>query len=467
MRLPIAAAVATLAAAAPAAAQAQTLTASPNLKHVANVEYPAKHGSTKNYGTDIEFTKLQGKQHALAGSYRNGLQIFDISKPDAPKRVGVYDCGITQGDVQVFERKNRTFITYTADATPSGAARANSDCFNEARALGFNVEATQGRGTFIADITNPAKPETVSFVAVPLGSHNQTVHPSGNFLYNSNSELITNIAGSSIEIFDISDFAAPKLVRTFELLKFPGLGNDSHDITFSKDGKRAYSAALSHEEILNTENPANPTRVSAIVDPAINVFHQSDPIEIAGRKILAIEDEFAGATPSNQCPNGGVHFYDITVEAAPVKVGYWNVDQIRTAQGYSCTAHVFRLHDEQDLMTISFYNGGVSVVDLKSIVGAGLGGTAPAGAKQVAFARFENSNSWSAKTPEIDKDGDFHLYSNDITRGLDVFAYDAQAPKTTAQGRWLTAGEAAVSLPKRSAGELSTYEMLCLLNQQS
>ena len=36
-----------------------------------------------------------------------------------------------------------------------------------------------------------------------------TVHPSGNYLYNSNSDLITSIQ-PAIEVVDISDLAAPR-----------------------------------------------------------------------------------------------------------------------------------------------------------------------------------------------------------------------------------------------------------------
>jgi hypothetical protein len=474
MRSPLAAAVAVaLAALVPATAQAQTLTSSPNLKHVTNVKYDLRYAQTKSYGTDIEFAEIRGKQYALAGSYVNGLQIMDLSDPASPVKVGVYDCGITQGDVQVFKRQGKTYITYTADSTPT-AARAKSACYEEATALGFKPRMADGRGlqgTFIADISDPTAPKTVSFVPVALGSHNQTVHPSGDFLYNSNSELITNIGGSAIEVFDIRDFSAPKLVTTFPLIKVPGLGNDSHDITFNEDGTRAYSAALSHEEIINTEDPAKPTRISTITDPTINVFHQSDPITIGGREFLVIEDEFAGAVGTNQCPNGGVHFYDITDETNPKKVGYWNVDQVRptATADRSCTAHVFRLHDEQDLMTIAFYNGGVAVVDLKGVADGDAGDDqlVQAGAKQLAFGHFPNSNAWSAKTPEIQKDGDFFLYANDIDRGLDVFEYDAQAGKSKATGRWMTAGEAAVSLPRASTTALKDYQMFCLLNGQS
>ena len=86
------------------------------------------------------------------------------------------------------------------------------------------------------------------------------------------------------------------------------------------------------------------------------------------RNFLIAEDEFAGAAGGPVCPSGGFHVYEITgdLEKAPEKVGYWNIDDA----GFSgnpegtCTAHVFRVHQREQLLTAAFYNGGVRVVDL-------------------------------------------------------------------------------------------------------
>ena len=59
-----------------------------------------------------------------------------------------------------------------------------------------------------------------------------TVHPSGNWLYNSNSDLITSIE-PAIEYFDISDVNAPVKAGELALPPRPGLGTESHDISFS------------------------------------------------------------------------------------------------------------------------------------------------------------------------------------------------------------------------------------------
>ena len=66
-----------------------------------------------------------------------------------------------------------------------------------------------------------------------------TVHPSGKVLYNSNSDLITSVAldgTPAIEITDISDITKPKTHAELPLTALPGLGTESHDVTFNRDG---------------------------------------------------------------------------------------------------------------------------------------------------------------------------------------------------------------------------------------
>ena len=246
-----------------------------------NLPYAPANGGTPNFGTDIEFATVAGTRYALAGSYKNGLQITDISSPSQAQIVSVYDCGVTQGDVQVFRQADepgRTFIGYASDTFGDGT----STCYREAQALGFDMlknDGTGKNGTFIADVTDPLHPKTIGFVEVGQGSHNQSIHPSGNYLYNSNSDLITSYE-PAIEVFDISDFAAPRKVTELALPLRPGLGTESHDITFNEAGDHAYSAALSQGVIIDTRNPAAPKIITSFLDPSINVWHQMDPFTL-------------------------------------------------------------------------------------------------------------------------------------------------------------------------------------------
>jgi hypothetical protein len=472
----------TLALAAPGAL-AQSATSgehSDNMEFVKNLPYELRNGATSITGTDIEFARMGGRQYALAGSYRNGMQIVDITNPREARIAAVYDCGVTQGDVQVFRQASkpgRTFVSYASDTFGDGT----STCYREAAALGFDVLKPNGQGkngSFIAEITDPLHPKTVSFVEVEQGTHNGTIHPSGNYLYNSNSDLINSVvtAQPAIEVYDISDFAAPTKVNELTLPVRPGLGTESHDITFKSDGTRAYSAALSQGVVIDTEDPANPSMISSWTDPAINVWHQMDPYtttDASGRErtFLLAEDEVAGAAGGPVCPSGGFHVYDVTgeLENAPQKVGYWNIDDA----GFSgdpegtCTAHVFRIHQREQVMTAAFYNGGVRVVDLSGLTGISLGGTQVAGEgmREIGYYRMPDADTWSAKTPQIDRrTGDFYLFGNDIKRGLDIYHFDGGGKKPKSRGRWMSAEEARIALADRPAPGTAGTTYVCLLD---
>jgi hypothetical protein len=423
---------------------------SPNMRHVAHLKYELRYGKTSSSGTDVEFAKLRlgGKKRdfAVAGSYRNGLQIIDISKPTRPRIAGVYDCAIAQGDVQIFKRRKRTYATYTADDI-SSETNIRSDCYRFAGNTALNKTPY---GTFIVDITNPRKPETVSFVPLAVGSHNQTVHPNGRFLYNSNSDLDQR---GTIEIIDISNLAKPKVVKVLDLQT----GLDSHDVTFNKKGTRAYSAAITHTLVINTTKPAKPRIIGRIIDPAINIHHQSDPVTIKDpflgkKRFLVVTDELAGAAGNGACPGGGLHVYDITGdrERNPVKVGFYNMPEVKPAgdgvvggDSLTCTAHVLRMYPKQKIMTIAWYNAGVRVIDISGLAGVSVGvspaaGSVGAGMKEIGYHYFPNSDTWSAKTNRFSKDGSFYLYGNDFARGFDVYRFDAKAKKASDPGTWLS-----------------------------
>jgi hypothetical protein len=398
-----------------------------NMKAVANLPYD-KTGATSMSGSDIEFGRIGGRDYAFAGTLRNGLQIVDITTPTKPVKVAVFDCQITQGDVQVFPQGNRVLATYTADST-YGPIGAESKC---AKDLGLTAADA---GTVIVDVTNPAKPTSVGFAPVKRGSHNMTVHPSGRYLFNSNSDLITS-TDPTIVIYDIADPSKPKLVQEYRIPFVPAsLGSESHDITFNADGTRAYSAALSQTLIFDTTDPEKPKQISQIIDPTVQVSHGADPITLtkkdgSKRTLLMISDEQAGAAAGTNCPGGGVHVYDITgdLEKAPKKLGIWFIGEKKPSSA-TCTAHVFRMHSEQGLFTIAWYDQGVRVVDVAGLadlptptvpfVTSGDGN----GIKEIGKYVFTDSNTWSFKTNAIAADGSFFGFGNDLGRGFDVYRF--------------------------------------------
>lgn len=461
----------------PALAPAAEVRHSPNMDLVKTIPYGqnAKYDAPENFGTDVEFATIGRSRYALAGSYRNGLRIVDITRPESAREVAVYDCAVEQGDVQVFRDGRRTYATFANDYY----GHVDSTCYREAAALGFDVAdpAADGGGKlgiFIVDITSPSKPRTVSFIPVAQGSHNTTVHPSGDWIYNSNSDLITSLQ-PAIEVFDIRNPAQPKKAGELSFTGLPGLGTESHDITFSEDGTRAYSAALSHGVIIDTTNPAWPRVISEFDDETINVWHQADPFTLTRpdgteKEFLIVEDEVAGAAGPGVCPTGGVHIYDITGsnERTPLKVGYWNIDDVQVSDDplATCTAHVFDIHEDAQVMTIAYYMGGVRVVDLSGLgdINLSQGDQAPLGGmREIGHYVTENANTWSAKTPSIEPDGDFYLYGNDMNRGLDVYRFEAEDEESASAGTFLGAAASAKQLTGAVTATRRTPSGVCLL----
>jgi hypothetical protein len=399
------------------------------MRFVTNLQYD-KSGENQE-GSDIEFMRLGDRKFALAGTLRKGLQIINITNPREPRRVGVFDCKISQGDIQVWTRGDRVLASYTADGTV-GEEGATSQCGTD-----LNLEP-EDAGTVIVDLTRPARPKSVSFIDVDLGSHNMTVHPSGKYLYNSNSDLLTSTQ-PSIDIFDVSNPARPRKVKDYSIPFVPtSLGSESHDITFNASGTRAYSAALSQTLILNTSDPANPKQVSQTIDPAVNVAHQADPVTLrrkngTKRTLMIVTDERAGAAASAECPGGGLHVYDITgaKEKSPEKLGTWFIPAATVQDGATCTSHVLRIYPKQRMATIAWYAQGVRVLDISGLrsfqgnagsVGYGEG----VGIKEVGNYVLPDADTWSFKTDRINRDGSFYGYGNDLVRGFDVYRYNGK-----------------------------------------
>ena len=462
------------------------------VRHVLNIPHTERqNASVSNQGTDLELASITppgsdtAHTYAFVGSYYDGLDVIDVTDPEHATQVAGYDCGVGQGDVQVFRRDDRVLVSYAQD--DGYTQYSGSDCVQEAKAMGFDPSSDDG-GTYIIDVTDPARPFLVTFYAIGagtnalgagLGSHNTTVHPSGKYIYNSNADLMTDLL-PSIEVVDISDFHHPKVVKEFALQTIPGLGTDAHDITFSPDGKRAYVAALSHGEILDTSDPANPKLIASVVDPTLNVWHQMEELSVddpalGERSFLIAEDEFAGAEGDGACPSGAVHVYDITTETAPVPVGVYQIDMAGIAPGNDpskeylarCTSHVFQIDRQSKIMTMGWYNAGVRILDLSALAGVGFGNTNVNGIKQLGWYRFDDSDTWAAKTTHADRGG-FYLFGNDKRRGFDVYRYEPEAAGAVAPGRWLTPAQfrAEQARWKASGGHVSLVG-LCFLTKRT
>lgn len=360
-------------------------------------------------GTDLEFVTIKGRDYALAPSETvsggvGSLRIFDLTaNPAAPPLVGYLPCNVTQNDVQV--RGTTVFMGVDGGVKQAG-------CFEQ-------VGVKPALGVIAVSIADPRKPRAVGFVPIRYGAHNTTIHPGGKYLYVSDSELtpkqgdpVGQMLGR-INVIDVSNVKAMKEVFTLPL----PTGLSSHDITFNKKGTRGYSAALTQTLILDTTEPATPSILTTIIDPAINISHGADvtPDETH----LYVTDEQAGAAANGVCNVGGVHVYDITNELVPVKTALYLfsptnslTSTLTTESGsLTCTAHVLDYGPTGTTFSNAGYATGVRIVDIASSR-IGL----PA---ELASFTAVDADTWSAKQYKNPK----YLYSNDLFRGFDTFEY--------------------------------------------
>ena len=195
------------------------------------------------------------RQYALAGSYRNGLQIVDITDPEQARIAAVYDCGITQGDPQVFTRGRRAHVR---DLHVGHLRRRHVDVLPRGR--GARLRGPQGRRHRPQRHVHRRHHRPAGSAHGLLratSSRARTTRPCTRAATTSTTRTRTSSPRTqpAIEVFDISDFAAPRKVTELALPPRPGLGTESHDITFNESGDRAYSAALSQGVIIDTSDP--------------------------------------------------------------------------------------------------------------------------------------------------------------------------------------------------------------------
>jgi len=357
-------------------------------------------------GTDLEFATIKGRDYAIAPSESahsgyGALRIFDLTaNPAKPKLVGFLECNVTQNDVQV----RGTVVFMGVDGGVRG-----TECFER-------LGVTPALGVLAIDISHPAAPRPLGFVPIAYGAHNSTLHPSGNYLYVSDSELTPETSGDAtahtgrINVVDVRNVKKMKEVFTLGL----PTGLSSHDITFNKKGTRAYSAALTETLILDTTDAAKPSIKTRILDPAINISHGADLT--ADEKTLYITDEQAGAAANGVCNVGGVSVYDLTNELAPVKTGFYAFNPMTSLTSttnsgvLTCTAHVLDFGPANKTFSNAGYAAGVRIVDTVGRIGV---------PKELASFTALDADTWSAKQYKNPR----YLYANDLARGFDVFAY--------------------------------------------
>jgi hypothetical protein len=377
------------AAIAPAAA-APPVETSENTKHIANFAYDGGGELSANgrYVYASEANAQGGGQRGTAPE-DGGLHIFDVQKM---KEVAFLHCPGTDNDVE-FVRPGIVAMAFSQNMCAPSA----------------------GSGIMLIDVKNPAKPRIIS--ALPTGAaHTMKPFPGGKYIYMAGGNL-TGSASNGTVIVNVSNPFKPKLEQEASGVM------DCHDVSFSiteEDRQLGFCAGAvgtGEVQIWDVSDPLNPTIVSRIVNPAIQYSHYA--IANDDGTLLAIDDEAFAAHDCNTglSPTGRVWIYDITDPQIPVVQGsfappggrggnpsYANIGNFPGWVGSWCMSHGLDWHPKNDVVAVTWFTAGISVLDLSD----------PLQPTEVAYMYAEDSAAYSTLWHEG------YLWVNDHMRGTDV-----------------------------------------------
>ena len=362
---------------------------SDNLKHIANFNYDGG-GELAASGRYI----YSGEANAEGGGQRGtkpddgGLHIYDVEKM---KEVAFLHCPGTDNDVEVIK--------------PGLVAMAFSQ---------NTCAPSAGAGIMIIDVKSPAKPRIISTLNTGA-AHTMKPFPGGKYIYMAGGNL-TGSASRGTVIVDVSNPLKPKLVpEAMDVM-------DCHDVSFSvteEDRQLGFCAGAvgtGEVQIWDVADPLKPVVISRIINPAIQYSHYA--IANDDGTLLAIDDEAFAAHDCNTgaSPTGRVWIYDITDPLIPLPQGsfapprggnpaYANIGNYAGWVGAWCMSHGLDFHPKKDAVAVTWFTGGVSVIDLAD----------PTMPTETAYFQAEDSATYSTLWHAG------YLWTNDHMRGVDAF----------------------------------------------
>ncbi|MGW5847576.1 LVIVD repeat-containing protein [Streptomyces sp. NPDC055254] len=394
-----------------------------NIKPLANI--PSTNPAVIN--SDLAF---QGR-YAYAGSY-NGFTIYDIGNPKAPKTVTEVLCPGGQNDISVLG--DLLFLS-------TDSSRSDDSCTSVSQPA---TEKSSWEGIKIFDIKDKKNPKYIKSVETACGSHTHTLVPDGRDIY------VYVASYSPNEAFPdcrpphdgISVVKVPKknptdaAVVAFPIL-FPDGGNPGaptnpgvskttgcHDITVLPSKNLAAGACMGDGILFDISRPEQPRVIDRVQDNKNFAFwHSATFNERADKVVFTDELGGGGGATCNEATGperGADGIYDITGRGDQRKLAFRSYFKIprHQADSENCVAHngsLVPVGGGRDIMVQAWYQGGISVWEF----------TDSDRPREIGY--FERGpvsdqlglgGSWSAYYYNG------HIYSNDITKGLDVLRLD-------------------------------------------
>jgi hypothetical protein len=398
-----------------------------------------------------------------AGNY-SGFRILNASGAQ-PTTVVDFTCNGPQNDVSFHRTGGKTFLFQSIDT-----AQTSEDCTSTNAPI-VNGGRVGYEGVRVFDVTNPAQPQFIDMIQTACGSHTHTLIPDGQraFIYVSSYPL----AGSSItpdgatgpgdyracrkphKKISIIEVSAPGGNFQFRLKEQP-LADDTpsqngfdsfqacHDIQILGSKKIALGSCAAGGQLWDVSDPWNPTTNVPGKYTLINSPGGGDNFEFIHSgvfawdgKTFAMMDETGGGVTANcfgdATTDGFYYFYKLVKPgdpAPPLEARY----SIPRAQGQEvCVSHnasVIPIRGRK-LMTASYYQGGVTVVDFTDLDNV----------REVAYADLEDTTGQADEWSSYWYNG--RIFSNSglgrraSNRGVDVYQLTGSVGQVTRRAeRW-------------------------------
>ncbi|TYC22028.1 LVIVD repeat-containing protein, partial [Micromonospora sp. MP36] len=347
------------------------ISSSPNLRQIANLPKQAPFDTSAAFGSDLAF---QGR-YAFVGNY-DGVVIYDIGQPSAPKIVSQVLCPGSQNDVSVYG--NLLFLS-------TDSPRSDDSCAS----TGVDRSETKWEGIKVFDITDKANPRYIKSVQTACGSHTHTLVPAKDsksvYLYVSSYGPSDTYVGcppphDSISIVKVplrspTDAAVVATPNLFPDGGYPGIPQQKtatsgcHDITVYPAKDLAAGACMGDGILMDIANREAPRVINRVRDTENFAFWHSATFNNAGTKVV-FTDELGGGgaatcNPATGPNRGADAIYDVTGRGDARKLVFRSYFKIpRTnADTENCVAHNGSLIPVpgRDIMVQAWYQGGVSV----------------------------------------------------------------------------------------------------------
>ena len=372
----------------------------------------------------------------IAGTYQ-GPAIFKTTKSKPYiEQIGFLPCAGGQGDVSVMG----DYLVISVDSPlvgPTCSAEDTAGAPPNAQTAGSAWE-----GIRIIDISNPTKPEYVSSVDIPCGSHTHTLLPGKTKTYayiesyplggqGADCNYTSHRKVQIVEIPNADPSKAKLLDETIDVS--PNIG--CHDITTFPERKLMFGACITQSFVWSIKNPTQPELLATITNPEIQIHH-STAMTWDG-KILILGDETGGAAAGGgpgdeEAPVGAAWFYDVSDPENPEHLGHHSYPRQVPADPAAgnrqrWTNHNFNVIPMRDpkkyLLAVSYYMGGIAVVDFSD----------PADPKELGYY-IDTDEEGTAPDTWSSYWYNGRIYTNDHLSefGVGVYEFDGTTtPKTT------------------------------------